>query len=149
MPCDPQALLDDARCFSGMSPGLLNATIAQLWCSAAEGISNISNDNPSIQSLDDGLWYRTGGIEIGPSDAVFFMTQVVTAAGANPYLVIADPGSGLKYTIEAWGVPPNVQWQVDGPVADAATPTQITVGGTVYDLVIRLDPGPIPVLEPV
>lgn len=133
-----------------MSPGMLNAAIAQMWCGVAEGLSNLNNDNPSIQSLDDGLWYRTGGVEIGPSDAVFWMTQVATPAGVNPFLVIAEPISGDKYKIEAWGVPPNVQWQVDPtPVGDAETPTQITVGGTVYDLVIRLDPGPIPVLEPV
>lgn len=107
-------------------------------------------ENVSIQSIDDGLWYRTGGVTVGPSDAIFWMTQVQTAAGANPELVIAEPVSGDKYKIQAWGTPPNVQWQVDTtPTGDAETPTQITVDGVLYDLVIRLDPGPIPVLEAV
>lgn len=149
MTCDIQTLLTNGRCFAALSPGLRNAAVAQLWCNVIEGLSNLNNTNPSIQSLDDGLWYRTGGVEIGPSDAIFWMTQIQTAPGPNPFLVIADPGTGTKYIIEAWGVPPNVQWQVNGTTADPETPTQITVGATVYNLVIRLDPAPIPVLEPV
>lgn len=150
MACDVQELLSNARCFAALSPGLRDVALVNLWCNVAEGISNLGNDNPSIQSIDNGLWYRTGGVEIGPSDAIFWMTQVETAAGPNPFLVIADPDTGDKYKVEAFGAPPNVQWQVDpAPVADPETPTQITVGGTVYDLVIRLDPAPIPVLEAV
>lgn len=150
MTCDVQSLLDEAQCFSALGPNLRGAVMLSLWCDIAEGISNLTNDNPSIQSIDDGLWYRTGGVTIGPGDAIFWMTQTQTAAGPNPYLVIADPDSGDKYKIEAWGVPPNVQWQLDPtPTGDAETPTQISVGGVTYNLVVRQDPGPIPVLEAV
>lgn len=147
--CDIQSLLDDATCFAALPPGLLRAATAQLWCQVADGIANLDNPNPSIQSLDDGLWYRTGGIELAPNDAIFWMTQVVTAAGPNPYLVIVEPISGDKYKIEAVGTSPNVQWQVDGPVLDPETPTQIVVLGTTYDLAIDVSGAiPVPVLTP-
>lgn len=150
MTCDIQSLLNDARCFAALSRDMRESVMLSLWCDIAEGISNLTNENPSLQSLDDGKWYRTGGITVGPSDAIFWMTQIETAADVNAYFVIADPDTGDKYKVQAWGVPPDVQWQVDTtPTAEAETPTQISVGGVTYNLVIRQDPGPIPVLEAV
>lgn len=132
-----------------MNPHGLNAVIAQLWCNVAEGLTAVTN--VSIQSVDDLEWYEMRGDELSAGNALLTMGQVVTAAGANPYRVIEDPDTGLKYKVEAWGTPPNVQWQLDPtPTGEAETPTVITVtGGAQYNLVIRSDPDPLPVLEPV
>jgi hypothetical protein len=148
--CNLTTLLENGRCFYGLNPNMLRVALAQLWCQAAEAIAGMSSGNPSIQSVDDSNWYRLIGIEIAPGDALPWMSQVATAPGANAYLVIADPDTGDKYKVSAWGVPPAVQWQVDPtPTVEAETPTVISVGSTAYNLVIRLDPDPIAVLEPV
>lgn len=149
MPCDIQSLLDDAACFDGLSPHLLNAIKVALFCDVAEGISALSSDNPAIQSIDDGNWYRVIGISVPGENPLPWMSQVAVSPGVNTELVIADPDTGTKYLFQAWGVPPDVQWQLNGTTTDPETPTVINVGGSDYNLVVRLDPDPIPVLEPV
>lgn len=147
--CDIQQLLDDGKCFAAMNRQSLQAATVTLWCQVAQDL--IAVDNVAIQSIDDSNWYEMRGDQIAPGSALLFMGQVPTAPGPAAYRVIMDPDTLLKYKVEAWGAPPNVQWQLDStPTAEAETPTVITVsGGAQYNLVIRSDPDPLPVLEPV
>lgn len=147
--CDPQQLLTDGRCFAAMNPASLQVAIVTLWCEVAQNL--VAVDNVSIQSIDDLNWYEMRGDQIAPGSALLFMGQTPTAPGVETYRVIVDPDTLLKYKVQAWGVPNAVSWQLDPtPTAEAETPTVITVsGGAQYNLVIRSDPDPLPVLEPV
>lgn len=142
MTCDVQTLLTNGRCFENLSPGLLNAAIAQLWCGVAEGIANISSNNPALQSIDDSLWYRFNAVEIGTDQAIPNIGQVPVDPGANAYLVITNLDDGLKYKVRLAGVPPNVFWDID-PTAtgEAETPTTIVAGGNDYSLDVVTDGG--------
>lgn len=149
MQCDVQSLLDDGRCFAEMSPRRRQAVIAQLLCNVAIALSE-SGDNAAIQSVDDSQWYEVRGFLVSPGKALVMMGQVAMPAGANAYLVLEDPDTGDKYKFSAVGTPPNVEWELDDtPTVEPATPTVITVGAEQFDLLIRQDPGPVPVLEPV
>lgn len=150
MICDVQTLLTDGRCFAALNPNLRGAVFLQLWCQIAEGISNITNDNPAIQNIDDGLWYKFNATELAPDVAIPNISQTPTTAGANPYLVIVNLTDGLKYKLRLSGTAPAIFWDIDNtPTLEAETPTIIYAGGNDYDLDIITDGGLTVTLTPI
>lgn len=143
MSCNVQELLSSGKCFAALSPGLRGAAFLALWCDVAEGLSNISTDNPVLQSIDDSLWYRVNGIEISPGNAVATVNQVATDPGANPHLVLENLTDGLFYEVRLVLTPPLVQLEIDPtPTGDPEIPGTITVGADQYEMKIVNDPFP-------
>lgn len=133
--CDVQTLLTDGRCFHGLSPGLLSAANVALWCDVSDIIANALSNNPALQSIDDGLWYRLTPIETSPGRAILNVGQIPVDPGDNAELVLTDLDDGLNYVFQLYGVPPNVFWQIlTTPTGNPATPTTLFAGSDGFIL---------------
>lgn len=134
--CDVQTILTDGRCFHGVNPAILRASVAALWCQVGEGLAGGIVDNIALQSIDDNEWYEFNIAELSPGNAVAQPGQVPVAPGDNAYLVLTDVDNGLKYQLEFYGTPPNVFWQINGESVEDETPTTLYVGSRAYNLQI-------------
>lgn len=127
---------------------MLRAAIVTLWCDVAEAA--VAVDNPLIQSIDDNEWYELQVQQLAPGLASLYMGQVAGVAGPNAYLVILNLDDGLKYKLSAYGVPPNVEFEIDpNPTVEPETSTTVYAGSTPYHLDLVNDPTPTTQLTPI